>query len=101
MGARIAEDQQEKAPNITITRLNQTTHTFELSSLNATAHLNVYEHELHPPAQYFTYWHMCITVEGTQIYHQRCVSMGDAEQRRDLPLVAVDVGKLIYSSLIS
>ena len=94
VGARIAEDQQERAPNIIITRFNQSTNAFELSSLNATAHFNVYEHKLNDPEHFNP--GQFITVDSTQIYYQRCIiNVDDTGQCRDLPLIAVDIGNVL------
>ena len=95
MGARITGHSQEKAPQILINDLSShtTIHTSELSSLNATSYLNVYEYELSPPVQVDQ--DQYIAVDSTQIYYQRCGIVRQLSgQCIDIPLVAVDAGKL-------
>ena len=95
VGARITGHSQEKAPQILINDLSShtTIHTSELSSLNATSYLNVYEYELSPPVQVDQ--DQYIAVDSTQIYYQRCGIVRQLSgQCIDIPLVAVDAGKL-------
>ena len=94
VGARITGHSQEKLPQILIKELPSLTtiHTSELSSVNTTSYLNVYEYELSPPVQVDQ--DQYITVDSTQIYYQRCGIVRQLSgQCIDIPLVAVDAGK--------